>query len=188
MMMESEVVDVMIDIETLGTTPGSVTASIGAVEFTRHAGLMNSSLYVKVDIIDAQKQGSTIDAHTVLWWMQQSENARNELTSGHRVKLQVALDALDFYINSLRGEGRICIWAHSPSFDLIHLEAAYKLFNRSAPWRYNESRDTRTIFDLAGIDLKDYRIGTSHNALDDAKSQVTAVIAALHKLQLGPMI
>jgi inhibitor of KinA sporulation pathway (predicted exonuclease) len=53
------------------------------------------------------------------------------------------------------------------------------------PFRYNQPRDTRTIYDLAGIDVGEYRsAGTHHNALDDAAAQARAVQAAVKALNL----
>ncbi|MEX0827876.1 MAG: 3'-5' exoribonuclease, partial [Haliea sp.] len=53
----------------------------------------------------------------------------------------------------------------------VLLEAMLKKFNVSVPWKYWNVRDTRTIYDEWGIDIKSIPMPetmVAHNALDDA--------------------
>lgn len=70
------------------------------------------------------------------------------------------------------------------------LAAVYQAVNLPVPWHYRAPRDTRTIFDAAGIDdhsawLAQYATGTVHHALDDAICQARAVCAAWATLAIG---
>lgn len=119
---------VMIDIESLGTKPGAVVASIGAVVFQpTYREPIGRSCSSTIDIADAQKHGLTIDADTVEWWMRQSDAARASTFKGEW-HLDEALAHLSAFVDEARvfsTEGSLRIWAHSPSFDLALLEAAY---------------------------------------------------------------
>lgn len=169
----------MIDIETLDNKPTSAVVSIGAVRFDPKAGTISDfGFYKNVDAASSQAAGLTMSADTVMWWMQQSEEARKALVGGK--PLDVALAYLD------QEAGEIdCVWAHSPSFDLVILENAYRAVGKKAPWTHRQHRCTRTLYDLAGIDLIGFTAGTYHNALDDARNQAVAVIAAYRSLGLS---
>ena len=170
------VTNVMVDIETLGTKPGSIIASIGAVVFCPKRGI-GDEIRELVDIESAQSFGLTIDAPTISWWFNQSVGARNALFDGYRHDLPTALSNFSSFLGRLNSPVRM--WSHGPSFDLVLLEFAYQAANITVPWLYNSHRDTRTLFDIAGVNLSDYRVGTHHDALDDARSQARAAMAAM---------
>lgn len=179
---------VMIDIESLGTKPGAVVASIGAVVFQpTYREPIGRSFSSTIDIADAQKRGLTIDADTLAWWMHQSEQARASTFRGEW-HLDEALAHLIAFVDEARAfstDGDLRIWAHSQSFDLALLEAAFAVIDRRAPWNFREPRDTRTLFDLAGLDFKAFPAEpgeVEHDALSDARHQVRAVIEAYRLL------
>src|SRR5688572_9943106 len=70
----SDMTHVMVDIETLGSAPGSVILSIGAVWFGDDG--LGSEFYRTVDIFDSLLRGLTIDAATVAWWRDQGVRAQ----------------------------------------------------------------------------------------------------------------
>lgn len=81
------------------------------------------------------------------------------------------------------------IYCHGPQFDLSIVEAAYHACGLEAPWNYRTPRDTRTLFDAAGIDddgdgsfktfMSQHNIGTAHHAQDDAIAQALCVVHAM---------
>ncbi|TWD58149.1 uncharacterized protein DUF5051 [Agrobacterium vitis] len=169
--------DIMIDIEKLGTRPGSVIASIGAVEFDQITGKFGRELYVVVDMVSAEKAGLTIDASTVLWWMQKTAEAR-ESTFAEGYNINTCLWELSHFVTNIAPNR---VWAHGPAFDLVLLESAYRVTQLICPWNYKQMRDTRTLLDIAGVEIEPF--GTHHNALDDAKAQALAVIEAMKALR-----
>lgn len=176
---------IMIDIETLGTRPGSVIASIGAIAFNPLAGhIDDGGLSLSVDIADAQRCGLRIEAGTVAWWLRQSEGARAATFGRDQCSLAGALTELCTYWRERNGQ---FAWSHGAGFDLVLLESAYFACGLISPWLYDAVRDTRTIYALAEIKAKDYfeEGATAHSALDDARAQARAVIAAYFKLGLA---
>jgi hypothetical protein len=171
--------DLMIDIETLGHRPGSVIASIGAIEFDAATGEFGQSYYLTVDPESCQRHGLKIDASTVKWWMTQSEEARAS-TFAEGISINHALLDLTRFVQDCEPAR---IWAHSPSFDVVQLEAAYEACVSPCPWTYKQPRDTRTLFDLAGVKIE--KNGVHHNAADDARAQAEAVIRAYQQLGLS---
>ena len=170
--------DLMIDLETLGTRPGSIVASIGAVEFDAETGMIGGLFSANIDLDSAERAGLTMDVSTVKWWMKQSDQACETTFNKGDKSLHVALFELTKFAVTVSPKR---IWAHSPSFDLVLLEAAYRAINYPFPFRFTQSRDTRTIFDLTGV-KPDRTTGIAHNALDDALAQADAVIASYRAL------
>lgn len=83
----------------------------------------------------------------------------------------------------------IRIWSHGAAFDPPILAAAYAAVGLPVPWHYRAPRDTRTLFDLAGISdhsgwLDQYPgpLAVPHHALDDAICQARAVVAAYARI------
>ena len=69
--------DVMLDIETGGTRPGSVIYSIGAVVFDTFYDESNwPTFYSPINRQSCLGYGMTEDPDTILWWDEQSEEAR----------------------------------------------------------------------------------------------------------------
>lgn len=169
--------DLMIDLETLGTRPGSIIASIGAVEFDAETGTIGRLFYANVNLDSAEKAGLTMDVSTVKWWMKQTDEARESTFTEGDKPINLALLELS---QLAEGVTPLRIWAHSPSFDLVLLEAAYRIVDLPFPFPFPRARDTRTIFDLAGV--KPENLGVAHNALDDAIAQASAVIDAYRAL------
>ena len=66
--------DIMLDLETMGTGTQAAIVAIGAVEFDLEKGILGEEFYRTVDLSSSISCGGIIDADTVLWWMQQSED------------------------------------------------------------------------------------------------------------------
>lgn len=83
--------DVMIDLEAMGTQPDAAIVAIGAVEFDAEADAIGRQLYIPVQLASSVAGGGTMDPATVLWWLQQAEPARAELWRADAQPLTPAL-------------------------------------------------------------------------------------------------
>lgn len=165
---------VMLDLETMGTSPGSAIMSIGAVEFDVKKGL-GKEFYSVVSLQSCLDVGLRIDASTLMWWLQQSDEARQALSDQPAQLAQALMSFVEYLDVNCK------VWAHGAAFDGPILTAAYKACGITEPYSYRNLRDTRTIYDLAGIRPSN-SVGTYHNALDDAKTQALDVIKAFKAL------
>ncbi|WP_314439454.1 3'-5' exonuclease [Massilia timonae] len=168
--------DVMIDTETLGTRPGAAILSIGAVMFAPDG--LGESFYAPIDLSSCAAAGLAIDPATVLWWMQQSDEARAAAFPADAAPLQQVLLAFQAWF--VAQEARYP-WCHGATFDVPLLDAAFKACGLTAPWEFWNVRDTRTLYDVAGVKV-DRKSGTHHHALDDAINQADAAARALRIL------
>lgn len=184
---------VMIDLETFGTGPNAAIASIGAVLFDPDAGLVGetaSEMFYRTIDLDNSAEPGDITPSIVLWWLQQSEEARVELTQGGpRRRLGVALAEFEEW---LKGKGvdpyKGTFWANDPDFDLVILANACRRYGLKAPWSFRRARSMRTMlmlnnkFNLIGK-KPDRDALVHHNALDDAIYQAKGVAEIMQALK-----
>ena len=171
--------NVMVDLETMGNTPGCAIIAIGAVEFSVSGdlGRLGRSFYTTIDLADACAQGLHMDPSTVQWWMDQDSSVRRDSMRGTDT-LRGALESFGKWLeeNGLRDA---CIWGNGSDFDNVLLAAAFsKIGYATPPWKFYGNRCYRTLKSLFP-EHKISRVGDHHNALDDAKSQALHAISLL---------
>lgn len=173
---------IMLDIETLGTRPGCVIASIGACTFDPETGAVaRQTFYDVIDIPDAVAAGLVIEPGTVLWWMRQDDVSRAEITrQGGRSTLIDALSSFSAWFSEVGATESTQVWANGASFDFPILEAGYRAAGLTAPWAYWQQRCFRTARKLLPV-FETRMQGTKHNALDDAKHQAELLVVALRR-------
>lgn len=176
-------IDVMIDIETLGTSPNSVIATIGAMKFNRKDRLKPmeemKSFYRRIDLESCSSKGMITDQSTVEWWQNQDEKSREEIyNQSDRIPIEQALAELSEFI----GEN-VIVWAQGPHFDCTILENGYKVCNLNVPWKFWNVRDCRTILDVTNVRLKDIQGDYPHHSLYDCYKQIIAVKSSLDQLR-----
>ncbi|QJI52284.1 hypothetical protein [Cronobacter phage JC01] len=169
--------DVMIDIETLGRSPGCSVLSIGAVAFDRYTGEIGETFYCCMGYENARAFGH-VDPDTLEWWQKQSDAAKQDAFNGSDNPRESALKFIQWL------DGNDLVWGNGSVFDITILEAWFAQLHLPTPWKFWNIRDVRTAVDLAGINpLKFEREGTFHNALDDAIHQVKYMSAGIQWLR-----
>lgn len=169
-----------LDLETFGTRPGCAIRSIGAVMFDPHSGEMGAEFYANISDASCVAAGLHVDPDTVAWWKKQSAQAQDALMSDQKTLTEVAV-AFDAFWRSNRA---MFVWSHGANFDEPLWSAAMHAIGRKVPWKFWDSRCTRTAYDLASFNPKTVsRAGTHHNALDDAKYQALCVQKAYQRVQ-----
>lgn len=173
---------IMIDLETLGTTYHAPVLAIGAVVFDPDTGEIGKKFYGTIDMAEAVKHGRT-DGATVRWWLQQSEAARQQIITGKHSP-EFVFDKFYDYLTQF-GED-IKVWGNGSTFDITILEFAFpRILEKTAPWKFWNVRDCRTIKELASgvVVFEGTRTGTHHNAIDDACHQAAWVSNAWQALR-----
>ena len=165
---------ISIDIETLSTRADAAIASIGACRFDPHGDWIGDIFHVHVSLTNCQRHGLAIDAGTVLWWLNQGDDARRTLIAGQEDAAPL-ITALDAFADFIRGSGaEPDIWVNGASFDLPILAHAYRVTGMPTPWHFWQERDLRTLKALnKGARIE--RAGIHHTALDDAVHQARLI-------------
>lgn len=154
--------DVVLDIETTGTSPGCCILSIGATDtYLDHAFYQTIWHQPQKTIYGLEDDPDTLD-----WWSKQSEEARNEAFSG-TMGLQQALGMFADWLSSLPAK-QVRVWGNGSDFDQPILAYAYKAAGMKSPFGFN-NRCYRTMKDLyKHIKPPLEFIGMKHHALADA--------------------
>jgi exodeoxyribonuclease VIII len=167
--------DVMLDLETLSTLPNARILSIGAWPFRLDDGPVPFEPFYRNVAVESQ-DGAVDEAF--YWWLKQSEAARLRLTNPEPVGSSEAVLDLYLWFEEIGGKDKeFRLWSHGTSFDVPILQSLYHDWGYNTPWKYNATRDTRTLFHAAGLDwdTADEMREPSHDALDDARCQATLV-------------
>ena len=92
--------DVMLDLETLGTRPGCVILTLGAVKFDPYSlREPDSGIYFRVDVDEQTALGREVQEDTLNWWLNQSEDIREEaLGETDRVSLETLYRDLNKFL------------------------------------------------------------------------------------------
>ena len=188
--------DISIDLETLGKRYDAPVLAIGAALFDRDTGKIGSTFYEEIDFRSAVKAGRP-DGDTIAWWMQQSHEAQRIFHSTEVEKRHLAT-ALQLFATWARGcgKGTPMVWGNGATFDISILEYAYDhgAVGLQEPWHFANVRDVRTIVDaaetLTGKHPRDLvaRVGTHHNAKDDAVYQAHLISTSFELLREGKHI
>lgn len=156
--------NVMIDIETMGRTPGCPVMSIGAVYFNMD-GSIGDEFYSSMGF-NGLSVGK-VDSETARWWSEQSTDAKLSLISGSDIPLNVAIELSSFIKNDVK------VWGNGSVFDISILDKWYEMLGIDSPWSFWNVRDVRTVVDVMKINPREFDFcGVKHNALDDAIHQV----------------
>lgn len=185
----SKLIDVMIDLETLGTQPGCVILSIGAAlvdpEVIEHNTDfdLSSCFYSAISTASCYDVGLGANQATIDWWNKQNEAAREEAFSGS-ARLSDVLSDFSTYISRLRAFGSVRVWGNAASFDLKILEAAYSVAGMPVPWSYKEEMCYRTLKNLFPQIKATAQSGlVTHHALNDAMYQALHAFAILTHIE-----
>lgn len=166
---------IMLDLETMSTSANAAIVSIGAC-----ANDGRPDFYMRVDLESCMHAGLKVDASTIQWWMQQSDEARKALFAD-TVPLRAALYEFDFWLGVVLPRIRASeinfkqveceLWAYPAQFDVTILGEAYKALGKKEPWHYRAPRCLRTAAALfPGVER--VKADTEHDALSDAKAQM----------------
>lgn len=185
----------VLDIETLGTTPGCEIRSIGAAFVTYGIDLSSKSLsqdhflahrrsFYRLTDNSTLYRGDWMNP-TIKFWESKKVSPRarhHAFTHPDRIPIDEALAHLAKHIASLRQPDRdLMLWGNGPEFDMSILEYAYRATGQSVPWQYWEVRDIRTATSLHPVTLR--RRTTKHHALMDAEHEAKMLAMVLNGLR-----
>ena len=165
--------NVMLDIETLGVSPGSVILSIGAIRLNT-----NDKFYCVIDIQSCLEKGLFIEAPTLEWWLKQSTEARFAILSEQKLILETALCSFNNWL--LPDE---YIWSNGVFFDIPILKEVYRKCDIKPNWKYQNEMCYRTLSKFFPSD-KLTRTENNHIAINDAVNQAEHLKTILTKLPL----
>lgn len=178
--------NIMVDIETLSTDTDAAIIAIGAVAFDKDG--IGDAFYTGVNLQSCMDLGRSMDAATISWWMEQSNNARSLLFRKAQDGSPPLADALAAFATWMRGQSDDpVVWGNGAAFDNTILSNAYAMTGIEQPWEFWNDRCYRTVKSMYP-DVSIERAGIYHNALDDARSQALHLLAIAARYNLGSLL
>lgn len=171
--------NLMLDFETLGTSPETIVLSLGAVLFDEKNIL--KEFYCEFDLQNQIDIKRTMSASTFKWWLSQDKDAQAVFKEG-TVKLLIQ----DFFIKfndflNITPRNKLIAWGNGANFDVAIIEDIYRRYNSigedSIPWKFWNVMCYRTFNKLTDCKKLIEFKGVKHNALDDARYQVQTILA-----------
>lgn len=170
------ITDIMVDIETLGTQPGSAILAIAAVT--------KCSSFVKyLSNEDSIRQRFTMDVDTINWWLLQPPELYALITSG----TAPVKGTLEAFSDWLSGFTNYRIWGNGAGFDIVLLEAAYRKVGVKIPWNYWQVMCYRTLKNLYP-DLCTIKPAIPHDPYSDAAAEYQNLQVMLNEMRKPKML
>lgn len=173
--------DIMIDLETLGTKSHCVVVSLGACLFDISKGQLGPTFYMICTIQDQLDKGRKIDADTLKWWFSQSDAAKKVFNDKSAPTLQVLNTFSQWIGANVPTKRDRKVWGNGSTFDISIMESLFDSYNVECPWNFSSVMDLRTYRRFIGNNAKIEKQGVAHNALDDAISQAKFVMEFSNK-------
>ena len=178
---------ILLDIETLDTTPTSLITEIAAIAFrvppldpgrplgTLPEPIVLDHLDLTPDFFEQLAAGRTFTADTISF-----HRCNGTLpTLDPRMQtpcIQVAVEIAAFF----REHNPKHVWIQGTDFDRPVIEDFFAAVGQPLPWKYSKSRDARTAWDLAFSGQPHPK--RPHKALEDCQQTIADLISALTEL------
>jgi hypothetical protein len=165
----------MIDIETLGLTPGAAILEIAAATFTFEDAEGWEWFNVEIDLLSSLAAGMTVDAETAAFHLKNG-------FAGHLrgQPLGRAMVGLHAWMNERAG-ALDRVWAWGMDFERTMIEAACAAVEMELPWKFYQGADARTVWDLVFPGKK--HAARKHRAKDDVIDQIIDLRTAVSQLK-----
>jgi len=109
----------MVDLETLATTPNAAILTIGAVTFNPNGYEIYNEFYARIDTESIETLDTYIDEGTVRWWADQDKAAQDEAFNPEgRQDVKKVMD--DFY-KFCMGSSKFCFYLSKNTVLVHHL-------------------------------------------------------------------
>lgn len=159
----------MIDEETMGLPPTGALISIGACFFDMATETIGPTFQETINLATSIDAGMTVDASTIMWWLGQSQEARDAVRYSSS-PLAAVLERFTAFIATHSRVEDVRPWGNSSTFDLTILSSAYDMVKQKRPWHFVNERCFRTVRNqYPNVVYDPSEKGTeAHNALADA--------------------
>lgn len=181
-------INVMVDLETLGTMVNAPILSIGACVFNMEGPVQGKQAFYVECSLESQLDHRPIDLTTLRWWNKQGNAPYDGETA-----LNVALANFNQWLVMV-SDGKVddlIVWCKGLDFDIAILNLAIRQQNINVMWKYNAVRDMRTVLKVLKSNSSIEKLEAlknnpqPHNALEDAKHQAYELVGWMGRFGIG---
>jgi hypothetical protein len=175
--------DIMTDIETLGTSSDSTIIQISAIAFDIKTG-EHYSQFNQIADVSENESPIKVDGDTIKWWLKTNKELFAELLNSGTYSSEQVLRNFHKWLLELNASSDhdIYLWGNGILFDNKMIQHQLELLGLDYPIFYRNDRDLRTLVELTSIKLgiteKELKTKYSdenlvaHNAFDDVVYQI----------------
>lgn len=186
--MNNQCNQIMIQVTALDSRPSVAIAAIAAVAFNPETGAVTDKIFCPVDIESSQREGGTIDASAVKYWLRQSSEARAALLSDVSLELREALARLNLFVLRQGEFGNCPVWFKRLDNDAPIIYSAMAAAGIAPAWQYAHAHDVSTLLEFVPIVVHGGCIticdGASHTLLNGALHHSHLITSAWRALSV----
>lgn len=185
-------IDIMTDIETLGTEANSTIFQIAAVAFDMDTGDYLGTFNKVADIAENASYDLTVSGATLKWWLSTNKELLEELLLQGEGSSADLIKNFHEWLTGWTVAGEVFLWGNGILFDNNMLKTAMEREGLTYPIFFRNDRDLRTIVELTAqkldIPVRTLRDNcynperTAHHGLHDAYNQIDLVTACYREL------
>jgi hypothetical protein len=185
-------IDIMTDIETLGTDADSTIFQVSAIAFDIITGEQISEFNQIADISKNENEIKSTGS-TLQWWLKTNKKLFSDLLNGGEHSSEDVLRNFHDWIGQFDSEeNSIYLWGNGILFDNKMIKHQMESIGLVYPISYKNDRDVRTLLELASFkmnlterEIKDFYSDEKeleHNAIDDVKFQIRLAVGCYNAL------
>lgn len=191
MKQSKEFLDIVVDLETLGTKIDSIVTQVSAkpFHFTNDDDFAPFNSYIDVNTID----NPSVDFDTLRFWLSSQSNLDKfqKLLESKTHKTEFDMwNEFSHYLTELNKTYELRLWGNGIMFDIGKTRYNLNKFNLEYPIKFWNERDARTLVELAsnkmGITSPDFQSlipnTDKHNALSDVIWEINYLKLAYSKV------
>jgi len=179
-------IDIMVDLETLGTGNDCTVFQIGAIAFDINTGKYIKTFNLISDI--TLDNDFKVEPKTLMWWLKtDKELLLNLLDNNDNIPSYNMFYQFYYWLQDLKNEyENVYLWGNGILFDNKIIENKLAVYGLEYPIFFRNDRDLRTIIELTitRLDITEKELKqifenktlTKHNALDDVKYQIQILV------------
>ena len=195
-MTKNKRIDVMVDLETLGTDLDALVFQVASAAFDINTGEITNEFNECADVAKAVEKDGKIDGGTLKWWLgTNSELFRELLNKDAQTPSELIVDYFAWISKLTQEYDEVYLWGNGILFDNAILRYKFTQQGLHYPIFFRNDRDVRTILELAsskeGVDSKIlygrfYNESlTAHDAYNDVVNQIALVVGCYGLLTKG---
>lgn len=183
-------VDIMLDLESMGVGNNPALIQVAAVAFDSETGDELGVFDEKVDLQSSIDAGLTITAGTIKFWMthasvnQDTRNIVMSETGDHGKQGNNLLGVLHrfnlWYTDITKDDKKGVVWGNGSASDNVWLRSAYAAVSMTCPFNFRDDmcmRSLKTYAKRKGYKNDVVFVGNQHDGLDDCRHQIKDVMA-----------
>jgi len=141
-------IDIVVDLETLGTAEDAAILQIGCViplySYRKLPIQIDKFFEATIAYEQAVNSEFSKDPDTLDWWEKQSSEARKSVFSGQD-SYEEAFEKLRDWMLSIKAQGfHIRLWGNGPEFDNRILDYSLRCYNIKELWGFRDNHSIRT--------------------------------------------